>query len=147
MFVLNLATKDECEILTCISKDAFHSDILVGGNPNDGPPGYDSLTWHLDMQRQNHLYTFKVDSAVVGGAVLFLYNTTLIVGRIFIDPIYHRKGYGQKLMLEIEHLFPNVKLIKLDTPTWNTRTNSFYKKCGYKETNRTDESIFYEKKI
>lgn len=147
MFVLNLATKDECEILTCISKDAFHSDILVGGNPNDGPPGYDSLTWHLDMQRQNHLYTFKVDSAVVGGAVLFLYSTTLIVGRIFIDPIYYRKGYGKELMLEIEHLFPNVKLIKLDTPTWNTRTNSFYKKCGYKEINRNDESIFYEKKI
>ena len=147
MFVLSLSTVDECEIITQMSKDAFSSDVLVGGEPNQGPSNYDSLSWHLIMQKQNRLYSFKADNVVVGAAVLFNCNTVLIVGRIFINPIHYKKGYGQELMSQIEHLFPNAKLIKLETPTWNIRTNQFYKKCGYTEVKRNIEDMFYEKRL
>lgn len=147
MLILKHATLDECEIITRISKNAFKSDVLVGGKPNQGPSGYDSLEWHLNMQKQGHLYSFKTDNVVVGAAVLFIYNTVLIVGRIFIDPIHYKKGYGKELMSQIEHLFPNAKLIKLETPTWNIRTNQFYKKCGFTEVNSNIENVLYEKRL
>ena len=31
-------------------------------------------------------------------------------------------------------------------PIWNERTNRFYKKCGYTEIGRDDESVYYEKR-
>ena len=49
-------------------------------------------------------------------------------------------------MEEIEKKFDAEK-IKLDTPVWNVRTNRFYQKCGYTETGRDDESVYYEKVI
>lgn len=47
--LLRLAKEEEIEIITKISIDAFHSDYLVGLDPNDGPPGYDSVEWHKMM--------------------------------------------------------------------------------------------------
>ena len=50
-------------------------------------------------------------------------------------------------MEEIEKTFSNIGLIKLDTPVWNTRTNQFYKKCGYTEVAKDSEDVHYEKHI
>ena len=41
----------------------------------------------------------------------------------------------QLVLFGAEELFHS-KIIKLDTPIWNERTNRFYKKCGYTEIGR-----------
>lgn len=143
---LRKSTINDIKELTAISIKAFDSDIEVGGKEAGGPPDYDSENWHREMMEQDHLYTFlNGDGIIVGGAVLFV-EEELFIGRIFIDPGYFRQGYGMKLMTEIEGLFAS-KTIKLDTPTWNERTNRFYRKCGYTEIGRDDESVFYEKQM
>ena len=35
------------------------------------------------------------------------------------------------MMHEIEAFYPDARTFTLDTPAWNTRTNSFYRKLGY----------------
>jgi len=40
-----------------------------------------------------------------------------------------------------------LKQEKLDTPIWNERTNQFYKKFGYTEIGRDNESVYYEKQM
>ena len=67
------------------------------------------------------------------------------IGRIFISPEHHRKGYGIYIMQEIEGMFPTVKEFYLDTPIWNIRTNSFYQKLGYTEYKREGEFVYYTK--
>ena len=130
--------------LTRISTEAFDTDVLVGGPGPGGPPGYDSEEWHMEMIEGNHLYTyFNDENTIVGGAVLFG-KEKLFVGRIFIDPKFFRLGYGMALMEDIEKAFDPLT-IKLDTPLWNVRTNRFYQKCGYIETGRDSESVYYEK--
>ena len=132
--------------LNGISKRAFDSDVKVGAVSSGGPPGYMSVSYHTKMARMNGLYKLTDNGLILGGAILFLDKDKLNIGRIFVSPENHRKGYGIYMMQEIEKMFPDVKEFTLDTPIWNVRTNSFYSKLGYKELRRNDEFIFYSKK-
>ncbi len=49
------------------------------------------------------------------------------------------------MMQEIEALYPSVKEITLDTPIWNSRTNTFYKKLGYTEVKRDKDFVYFSK--
>ena len=49
------------------------------------------------------------------------------------------------ICIHIECCFPDVYVIQLDTPIWNVRTNRFYRKCGYRQTGKDIESVYYEK--
>ena len=108
------------------------------------------------------LHFFKADSAdavaltaiselafdsdiAVGGAIVFLQGNELNVGRIFVSPDFFRKGYGTFIMQQIEESFSAVSKFTLDTPIWNVRTNSFYKKLGYSEVGRDKDFVYYEK--
>ena len=134
-------------VLNAISKHAFDSDVEAGAPSAGGPPGYMSLKYHMKMARSGHLYKMTENSLIIGGAILFPDGDKLNIGRIFISPEHFRKGYGTYMMQEIEAMFPAVKAYTLDTPIWNTRTNSFYTKLGYTEMRRDQEFIYYLKGV
>ena len=134
-------------VLNSISKQAFESDVEVGAASPSGPPGYQSVSFHVRMARMNHLFKLVDEKGVIlGGAILFRQEDTLNVGRIFVDPQHFRKGYGILMMREIEVLFLDVKALTLDTPAWNTRTNAFYTRLGYSEVKRDTDFVYYTKK-
>ena len=135
------------ESIVSISKSAFETDTAVGGAIGDYPPEYDSVIWHEQMRNEGHLLQAVVNGEIVGGAILFLDKDgeTLYIGRIFIDPVHHRKGYGLSLMKMVETYYPGIKKINLDTPLWNVRTNAFYTKLGYREVKRDAEFAYYQK--
>ena len=146
---LENAEPQNIERIVAISKAAFDSDLDVGAPELDAPPDYDSVPWHIQMKNEGHLLQAVVDGEIVGGAILFLVKDgeTLYIGRIFIDPVHHRKGYGLSLMKLVEACYPGIRKIKLDTPLWNVRTNAFYKKLGYCEVRRDEEFAYYEKEL
>ena len=135
--------------IVAISKAAFDSDVNVGAFEPDAPPDYDSIPWHIQMKNEGHLLQAVIDEEIVGGAILFLDkdSETLYIGRIFIDPDHHRKGYGLSLMKMVETCYSGIKKIKLDTPLWNVRTNAFYTKLGYHEVKRDEEFAYYQKEL
>ena len=133
-------------VLNSISRQAFDSDTEVGAASRGGPPGYQSVSFHVRMARMNHLFKLVDGNGVIlGGAILFQKGDTLNVGRIFIDPQHFRKGYGIFLMQEIEALYQDVRSFTLDTPVWNTRTNAFYTRLGYSEVKRDTDFVYYSK--
>ena len=144
---LEKAEKMQLEKIVVISKRAFETDIEVGGAIRDYPPEYDSVIWHEQMLNEGHLLQAVITGEIVGGAILFLDKDgeTLYIGRIFIDPVHHRKGYGLSLMKMVETYYSGIKKIKLDTPLWNVRTNAFYTKLGYREVKRDEEFAYYQK--
>ena len=142
---LKAGTADAVSLM-CISKKAFDSDVEVGASSVGGPPGYATLSFHTKMARMNCLYKLVDDYKIVGGALLFLKDDILNVGRIFVDPEYFRKGYGIFMMQQIEESFAEVKVFTLDTPIWNVRTNAFYQKLGYVEVRRDGDFVYYEKR-
>ncbi len=132
--------------LTGISKRAFDSDVLVGAASAGGPPGYMSVPFHTGMARRGRLYKLTDGGLIVGGAILFPKGSVLNIGRIFIAPEHFRKGCGRFMMREIETMFPEAEEFTLDTPVWNSRTNSFYTGLGYTEVRRNKEFVFYAKR-
>ena len=144
-YIFRKANEQEVEILTELSIAAFHTDYLVGGEELEGPPGYDDKSWHFDMQKDGHLYAFIVEDKIIGGAVIFIDNNSIYIGRIFVDPLYHHQGYGIAIMNAIESLDDSINTFYLDTPIKNIRTNAFYKKLGYIETSRDSECVNYKK--
>ena len=146
---LENAEMKHIERIVAISKAAFDSDIHVGASDPDRPPDYDSIAWHIQMKNEGHLLQADIDGEIVGGAILFWDKDgeTLYIGRIFIDPDHHRKGYGLSLMKMVETYYSGIKKIKLDTPLWNVRTNAFYRKLGYCEVRRDDAFAYYQKEL
>ena len=113
---LETAELKNIERLVAISKAAFDSDIYVGASEADRPPDYDSIAWHIQMQNEGHLLQAVIDGEIIGGAILFLDKDgeTLYIGRIFLDPVHHRKGDGLSLMKMVETHYSGIKKIKLD---------------------------------
>ena len=115
-----------------------------------GPPEYDSIEWHIEMMNEGHLFTAIDKDNIAGGIIVFddkNNNSIMYVGRIFVDPDFFKRGYGIKIMEQIEAMNPTITEWCLDTPTWNRRTNQFYRKIGYVETSRDAKTVYYQKTI
>ena len=141
------AEENQVKTIVDMSVRAFETDVNVGGTKGDCPPGYDSVEWHKQMAREGHLYLAKIENDLVGAAVIFPDETknSVYIGRMFIDSVYHRKGYGILLMECIEKNYPFGTEFNLDTPSWNVRTNAFYVKSGYQVIKEEDGFVFYRK--
>ena len=142
------AGADQIEKIVDMSVRAFETDVNVGGAKDDCPPGFDSVEWHEQMAREGHLYQTMIENDPVGAAIVFPDETknSVYIGRIFIDSVYHRQGYGSRLMECIEKTFPWAAEFDLDTPRWNKRTNAFYKRLGYRIIKVEDGFVFYRKR-
>ena len=142
------AEADQAAKIVDMSVRAFETDVNVGGTKGEYPPGFDSIEWHEQMAREGHLYQAMVENDLVGAAIVFPdeINRSVYIGRIFIDSIYHRKGYGLRLMECIEKYFPCAAEFDLDTPCWNERTNAFYKRLGYRIIKVEDGFNYYQKR-
>ena len=147
MYIVKAEEEDQIERIVDISVRAFETDVYVGGAEGDCPPGFDSVDWHKQMARDGHLYQAMIGNDLIGAAIVFpdVENNSVYIGRIFIDSVYHRKGYGIHLMECIEKEFPCATEFDLDTPCWNERTNAFYKRLGYRIIKVEDGFVFYQK--
>ena len=142
-----IAEEKQIKAIVDMSVRAFETDVNVGGTKGDCPPEYDSVEWHKHMAQEGHLYQAMIGKDIVGAAVIFPDETknSVYIGRIFIDSVYHRKGYGIRLMECIEKNYPFAAEFDLDTPIWNVRTKAFYEKLGYQIIKEEDGSVFYRK--
>jgi ribosomal protein S18 acetylase RimI-like enzyme len=141
-----LAEPIDAEILANISKRAFHSDIICGGKGNGGPPGYDSPQWQSFIMNKSKYFKILLAKKIIGGVIVFIKGKGhYYLGRIFIDPSYHRKGIGTKAMQLVQSEFPLAHKWTLETPPWNSRTKEFYKKQGFQIIGENKEDVYFEK--
>ena len=146
--VIVKAEVNQIEKIVNMSIRAFETDENVGGVKGECPPEFDSVEWHQQLAREGHLYQAMIENDLVGAAIVFPdeIKNSVYIGRIFSDPIYHRKGYGIRLMECIEKHFLCAAEFHLDTPCWNERTNAFYKRLGYRIVKVEDGFVFYLKR-
>lgn len=142
------AKPEDSAKLAEISTRAFHSDIQCGATGEGGPPGYDSPQWQAMMMKKADYYALVANGRIIGGAIVFRRKAGRYhLGRIFIDPEFHRKGVGIKAMRMVLDRYPYARRWTLETPPWNTRTREFYRKQGFRIVGETKEDIYFEKVV
>jgi GNAT superfamily N-acetyltransferase len=129
---LRPATPEEAEALAEISRRAFDSDPALGGPGPGGPPGYASADWQAQMMTVGRYHAVTVDGALAGGAIVFgMGPGHCELGRLFLDPKWHRQGIGKRVMALLFAAYPDAQRWTLDTPVWNRRTRAFYEGLGF----------------
>ncbi len=132
-----IAEIDDTEELTRIQAETFDIEANKQGiNENRGPDGYDSQEEQVKVIRHTKYYYYKMidNKMIIGGFYISEKEAGHFhVHRIFIDPVYQKKGIGKQAFSFMEKQYPNVKKWTLDTPEWSKGNHYFYEKIGFKK--------------
>ena len=84
------------------------------------------------------------NNVIIGSVRAREISGTAYIGKLMMHPDFRRKGYGTRLLKEIERCFPN-KRYELFTSTKSKDNIRLYQKNGYREYKQeavSDELIF-----
>lgn len=123
---------------------AYQSEAALFGS-KDIPPLKETLS-EVEAQFKNGTILKMVDenNKIIGSVRAHSDNTRAYIGKLMVHPDHQKKGFGKKLLLEIEKYYPN-KRFELFTSTRSIDNIRLYKKMGYKEFKEekiTDELVF-----
>jgi len=143
-----IAADEDIEEIVSVSIKSFHSDINVGANIFKGPPGYDSIEFHIEMLKKATCFFKMVLNEKIIGAFWFMKETngSAYLYRIFVDPEFQNQGAGLKAFQFLFETFPGITKWSLKTPKWNKRTPNFYKKVGFEISAEDEKFKFFELK-
>jgi ribosomal protein S18 acetylase RimI-like enzyme len=135
--------KDLQEILT-LQYLAYQSEAELFGS-KDIPP----LKQTLDkvIEEFNNGIILKLtdeNGSIIGSVRATEKNGTVYIGKLMVHPYHRCKGYGSKLLSEIESCYPD-KRFELFTSTRSVDNIRLYEKVGYKIFDRKpvdDELVF-----
>jgi len=130
MISIRKMKKEDIPILYAIAKRAFQPDYEKFGVY---PPMMNVKKETFSPPR-SFGKTVIIDDCIAGGAFVLSLGRKGELGALFLDPSYHGKGYGKKLLLLIEQTYPKVKKWRLDTPAENEHLHGFYESLGYVKT-------------
>lgn len=90
------------------------------------------------------------DGRIIGSVRAYEDGGTVYIGKLMVHPYRQKRGYGKKLLSEIEKIYPD-KRYELFTSTKSVGNISLYKNCGYeifdsKVISDELEFIYMEKK-
>ncbi|AIQ39715.1 GNAT family N-acetyltransferase [Paenibacillus sp. FSL R5-0912] len=154
MLSIELAQPQDSSALADVQKRTFDEDARRYQNKEeDGPPGYDSVTWQAEQMNKSHYYKFLKGSQIIGGMIIIpVSEEECHLGRIFIDPLYQNQGLGHEAFHFLYASYPAAKKWTLDTPSWAVRNHYFYQKHGFVRTGEiqdieNNESIWEYERI
>jgi chorismate mutase/predicted N-acetyltransferase YhbS len=121
----------DMSLILGIQKRAFvESAEEAGGNYNIAP-----ITETLDQMKQDFQeFTFlkaTVDGMIVGSVRAQEKENGCHIGRLVVEPVFQRRGYGTALLRAIESRFPAVREYVLFTGATNAKSIGFYTRHGY----------------
>lgn len=146
--ILQEAVEADSELLTEISRRAFHSDLCCGASSEGGPPGYDSEDWQTKVITGTPYYKVVYEGEAVGGVIVVDNGDGhYYLARMLIDPDCQARGIELESVRLLFQLYPEAKKWTLETPAWNTRTRPFYGKLGFRIVGETEEGLLlFEKR-
>lgn len=138
------AEKDDLSEILALQYLAFQSEVKLFKNKEDLPlkQTLDELADELD--NGVILKLVSDDNVIIGSVRANTKDGTTHIGKLMVHPDYRCRGFGSKLLTEIENCFPETRY-ELFTATKSVNNIRLYKKRGYeifdqKEIN--DELVF-----
>lgn len=135
--------KDLQEILD-LQYLAYQSEAALFGS-KDIPPLKQTLDEVIDeFNKGIILKMINSVNVIIGSVRAKEDNGTVYIGKLMVHPEYRHKGYGSKLLEEIEYYFPQ-KRYELFTSTKSKDNIRLYQKMGYKifDTKAVSEELHF----
>lgn len=118
------------EILT-LQYLSYQSEAALFGT-NDIPPLRQTLNEVIDEYKVGVILKMvDEDDVIIGSVRAKEGNETVSIGKLMVHPDYRGKGYGTKLLSEIEPYFPD-RRYELFTSTRSVNNIRLYQKFGYR---------------
>ena len=132
------ATKNDLPEILSLQHLSYQSEAALFKS-NDIPPLKQTLE-ELNYEFDNGIILKLVldNNAIIGSVRATLKDKTAHIGKLMVHPDYRHKGFGTKLIMEIESYYPEARY-ELFTSTRSANNIRLYQKLGYE--------IFDQKKI
>ena len=141
--MIHKAEKNDLQEILQLQYLAYQSEAELFGK-KDIPPLKQTLSEVIDEFNNGIILKMVIDNRIIGSVRAKEENGTVYIGKLMVHPDYKCKGYGSKLLLEIERCFPK-KRYELFTSTRSIDNIRLYQKMGYTIFNHkavNDELVF-----
>ena len=138
------ATENDLPDILDLQYLAYQSEAALFGS-KDIPPLKQTLDELTDEFNNGVILKLMTeDNTIIGSVRANLKDETAYIGKLMVHPDYRHKGFGSKLLTEIENYFPKTRY-ELFTSTKSLDNIRLYQNNGYeifdqKEIN--DELVF-----
>ncbi len=142
--VITKAEKNDLEEILKLQYLAYQSEAALFGN-KDIPPLKQTLEEVIgEYEAGIVLKMTGEDGRIIGSVRAHEKDGTVYIGKLMVDPDHRRKGYGTRLLLEVEKYFPG-KRYELFTSTRSKSNIRLYESCGYKQFDQkaVDEELVF----
>ncbi|MBQ7035980.1 MAG: GNAT family N-acetyltransferase [Clostridia bacterium] len=130
MSIKKAQLEDLQEILT-LQYLSYQSEADLIGT-NDIPPLKQTISEVVDEYKCGTILKMVAENNVIIGSVRAQkVDGTVYIGKLMVHPDYRGKGFGTKLLIEIEQCFPDSRY-ELFTSTKSVDNIRLYQKLGYK---------------
>ena len=114
---------------------AYQSEAALFGS-RDIPPLKQTLDEVIEEYHKGIILKLvDTDNLIIGSIHAWEMKGTIYIGKLMIQPNYRQRGYGTKLLSEIEKYYPQ-KRYELFTSTRSIDNIRLYQKMGYQEFDR-----------
>ena len=118
----------ELQKIAYLSEAEIHNDYSI-------QPLNQSIE-ELEREYENNIILKLINNNIIIGSIrAFEENNCVFIGKLIVHPEYQNKGYGTKLLLEIEKYF-KCKIFKLFTSSKSNKNLYIYKKMVIKKLNK-----------
>ena len=149
-YLITKAQQKDLEEILKLQHRAYQSEAALFGNKDILP-----LTQTLDevIEEYNEGLVLKMtdgSGVIIGSVRAKEKDGTVYIGKLMVRPDHQKKGFGKRLLLEVEKYYPG-KRYELFTSTRSKDNIRLYESAGYREFDRKavdDELIFvYMEKV
>ena len=149
-YLITKAQKEDLKEILDLQYLAYQSEAALFGN-KDIPPLKQTLDEVIEEYNEGLVFKMTDENDVIIGSVRAKEKAgTVYIGKLMVRPGHQKKGYGRRLLLEVEQYYPG-KRYELFTSTRSKDNIRLYESAGYKEFDRKavdDELVFvYMEKV
>ena len=130
--VITKAEKKDLEEILKLQYLAYQSEAALFGN-KDIPPLKQTVEEVISEYEAGIVLKMTgEDGRIIGSVRAHEKDGTVYIGKLMVDPDHRHKGYGRRLLLEVEKYFPG-KRYELFTSTRSKDNIRLYESAGYKQ--------------
>lgn len=128
---ITIASKEDLPQILNLQKEAYISEAKIYNDFSIQPLQQSLSEIEAEFDKSIFLKA-EIQGKIVGSVRAYNEDNSCIIGKLIVDKDLQNQGLGQKLLLEIETLFPHTDEYELFTGQKSEKNLYLYQKLGYR---------------